>query len=484
MPNFRDYDQNQTVYRQLVPSRLLEDDHPARIVDAVVEKLNLDRVYAWYKEEGKPAYHPLMMLKVLFYSYLIGVMSSRKMEAGLQLRADYVFLSGDQVPDFRTLNAFRTRHMAELPGIFAQIVLLCSALGMVDFKHLAIDGQKIQANANFRNNVDRARAKKQLARVRKGMEKLLQQEPNEILSQETIDERRKRLERKEIRLAQTLATLASLEDEKASINMVDADAKIMRHKDRRILPSYNQQSAVDGSYGITCAVVTTQTGDVPGDLFAMVDAAEKNAGKPFESVLADSGFSDYETLRAMEEDRDETFHVPDKMQEVVDSGETVRGEYDKSKFTASEDGTTMSCPEGKAMQMAREMNFDDGHTERTFVGVGCAGCPVQSACTKAKDGKRRVSYDSREPFRQIMRERLRSSEGGESYRKRQGIVESNHGHDQKNLGWRQHHLRSLQKAALEFQLLRLAGNIGKIARYKAREFLAMAGGLPDYAVAR
>ena len=265
--------------------------------------------------------------------------------------------------------------------------------------------------------------------------------------------------------------------------MVDADANIMRHKDRRILPSYNQQSAVDGSFGITCAVATTQTGDVPGDLFPLVDIAETNAGNPFRAVLADSGFSDYETMRAMEEDRDETFHVPDKRQEVVDSGETARGEYDKSKFTTNEGGITMICPEGKPMQVAREECFDDGHVERSFIGVGCAECPVRSACTKAKDGKRRVSYDSREPFREIMRERLRSSEGGENYRKRQGIVESNHGHDQKNLGWRQHHLRSLPKATLEFLLLRLAGNIGKIARYKAHEFLAMAGGLPNYAEA-
>jgi transposase len=111
MPKFRTYDQRQSVIRQLVPAQLLEEDHPARIVDAVVERLDLEQIYASYKEEGKPAYHPKMMLKVLFYSYLIGVMSSRKMEAGLDLRADYVFLSGDQVPDFRTLNAFRTRHM-------------------------------------------------------------------------------------------------------------------------------------------------------------------------------------------------------------------------------------------------------------------------------------------------------------------------------------------------------------------------------------
>lgn len=472
MPNFKDYDQSQTVFRQLVPTELLEEEHPARIVDAVVEKLNLEKIYAWYQEEGKPAYHPKMMLKVLFYSYLIGLMSCRKMEAGLQLRADYIFLSGDQVPDFRTLNSFRTRHMTELPGLFMQIVTLCSTLGMVDFKNLAIDGQKIPANANFRNNMDRARGKKQLERIRKGMKKLLEQEPNDALPQETIDERRKRLARKEARLERTLAVLETYTDEKASVNMVDADAKIMSHKDRRILPSYNQQSAVDGKYGITCAVATTQTGDKPGDLFDLVDEAKANAGASFDTVLADSGFADYETLRAMEEDREELFHVPDKLHEVTVNGESARGEYDKSKFSVGEDGTAMTCPQGTAMKMIREVGFEDGHVERTFAGIGCAECPKRTECTKSKDETRRVSYDSRESFRDVMRKRLQSPEGRETYRKRQGIVEPNHGHDQKNLGWRQHHLRGLEKAKHEFMLLRLAGNIGKIARHKAREFLA------------
>ena len=64
MPNFRDYDQQQTVFRQLVPALLLEDDHPARIVNAVVEMLDLERVYAWYKEEGKPAYHVLWLFRL------------------------------------------------------------------------------------------------------------------------------------------------------------------------------------------------------------------------------------------------------------------------------------------------------------------------------------------------------------------------------------------------------------------------------------
>ena len=471
MANFKNYDQSQAVYRQLMPSQLLEEDHPARIVDAVVERLDLSPMYACYKAEGNPAYHPKMMAKVLFYSYLIGNMSSRKMENGLQTRADYIFLSGDQVPDFRTLNAFRTRHIAALPGLFTQIVMLCAALGMVDFQHLALDGQKIQANANFRNNLDRSRAKKRLGKIQKGMKKLLEQEPTDALTKETIEERKRILAVKEARLVKTLAVLESLDDETASVNMVDADAAMMTHKDRRIVPSYNQQSAVDGKYGVTCAVATTQAGDSPGDLFSLVDEATKNAGQEFTAILADSGFADYGTLKAMEVERTETFYVPDKRHVITENGETVKGNFDKSTFCVEDEGHMMRCPQGSVMKMVREKTFQDGHSERVFAGTACAGCPTRSLCTKAKTGIRHVSYDTREPFRQIMRERLQTVEGRETYRKRQGIVEPNHGHDQKNLGWRQHYLRGLAKAKLEFLLLRTAGNIGKIIRYKAKEFL-------------
>ena len=40
-------------------------------------------------------------------------------------------------------------HLKDLPGLFTQIVLLCKELDMLDFEHMAIDGQKIQANANY-----------------------------------------------------------------------------------------------------------------------------------------------------------------------------------------------------------------------------------------------------------------------------------------------------------------------------------------------
>ena len=65
MPNFKDYDQSQAVFRDIRPLDLLEEDHPARVIDRIVELLDLEELYSEYAEEGKPAYHPKMMVKVL-----------------------------------------------------------------------------------------------------------------------------------------------------------------------------------------------------------------------------------------------------------------------------------------------------------------------------------------------------------------------------------------------------------------------------------
>ena len=72
-----------------------------------------------------------------------------------------------------------------------------------------------------------------------------------------------------------------------------------------------------------------------------------------------------------------------------------------------------------------------------------------------------------------MREKLSSEEGREIYMKRQGLAEPLHGDDQKNKGWRQHHLRGFAKVAGEFLLIRIATNLGKIVRYRSPEILAM-----------
>jgi len=123
---FREYNRDQLRFMNLSIDGLLEEGHPARVIDRVVDRLNLSKILADYSEEGKRAYHPVMMLKILFYSYMKGIMSCRKIWDSMRFRADYIFLSAGNFPDFQTINSFRTRHIEELPDIFAQIVMMAA----------------------------------------------------------------------------------------------------------------------------------------------------------------------------------------------------------------------------------------------------------------------------------------------------------------------------------------------------------------------
>jgi len=470
MDNFRPYDQSQGAFRAIIPNELLEPEHPARIVNKVVELLDLSSIYGWYQDEGAQPYHPKMMLKVLFYSYQTGTMSSRGMWEGLKQRADYIFLSGDQIPDFRTLSNFRRRHLEQLPGVFAQIVHLCVRLGMIDFKYLAIDGQKIQADASWRRSKTKKRLEKSMAKVTEGMRKLLEKDVSEDFSEQTKQKRLGELARQEKQLLGLKQMLDLIEDEKANINMTDPEAKVMRHKDGRSLPSYNHQSAVDGAYGVSCAVKSEDRCDGELDLLELVDQARENTGEVHEKVMADSAFGGYEVLEKLEEaKRPEEFFVPDARFDASgkDEGES-KGKFDGSRFEKREDGTVI-CPAGEPMVFKGERQ-EEGHTVRSYAGGACEGCALRENCTTAK--QRTLNTDSREPLREAMREKLRTDRGREIYMKRQGIVEAVHGDDQRNKGWRQHLLRGKGKAALEFMLMRIGSNLSKIATHKPRELLA------------
>ena len=468
MPVFKEYDQGQGVFRSIRPNELLELDHPARVIDKVVEMLDLNEIYAEYPEEGHPAYHPQMMMKVLFYAYYCGLMSSRKIWEGLKGRADFIFLSGDQVPDFRTINTFRTRHMKVLAKLFSQIVMICIRLDMVDFHYLAIDGQKIKANANYKRSKNRKRTKQSYQRVKEAIERVLHKPLSEDFTEEKKAERLEKLQSQKERLLALRKELESMEDVEATVNMTDPDATVMKHKDGRSLPSYNHQSAVDGKLGVVCAIATKDEVDTPEDLLSLVDTAKENAVQGHENVLADPGFCDYETLKKVQCERAEEYFLPDRRFEVTEGGSASRGKYDSNNFLRK-DGTVV-CPEGKQLKLTAVARYEDGHTVSRYEGQECESCPKLEKCSKGK--KRTIKVDSREPFREKMREKLRTDHGRETYMKRQGIVEPLHGDDQQNKGWREHHLRGKAKAALEFTLVRIATNLGKIVRYRGVRLMA------------
>jgi hypothetical protein len=429
------------------------------------------------------------MLKVLFYGYYTGIMSCRGMWNELSLRADFMYLAAGQVPNFRTINEFRLKHMKVIPILFAQIVFLCTQLGMVEFKYLAIDGEVIQANASYKQNKHLKGLKEEFARTRESLRKLVEKEPNEDFTREVKRDQVNKVTAKLDRLEQMRARVEefveeqrsneqmvtphsarkSREKDKIHLNMTDKDARQLSHKGRKGLPSYNHQSAVDGKYGVVCAVQTTQRGDHPDDLLPLVDRVKQNTGGAHENVLADCSFSSYEVLQKLEH-REEEYYIPDQQYRSSKKTRKPRNRYALYYFRRNPDGT-YTCPDGFPMEYQGRRLYRNGLLADRYDGTHCEQCSDHDACTKMN--RRQIYIDLRFEYMAKMREKLDSDRGRLRYKKRQGISEPIHGDDQRNRGWTQHHLRGLVKASTEFILIRIATNLRKIASYRPQEILAL-----------
>jgi transposase len=132
------------------------ENHQARIINDVVDTMDLSPLLPGYEGGGAPAHHSAMMLKVA-YVYSRHIYSSQNTTQELKTDTAFMFLSALQSPDFRTICLFRAEHADVLPDLYVKVVRLCAPLGMVGLRHIAFDGTKLKANASVRHTRDRDR---------------------------------------------------------------------------------------------------------------------------------------------------------------------------------------------------------------------------------------------------------------------------------------------------------------------------------------
>ena len=103
-PKFKSYNQGQV---SLFPPSLDEKvpkNSPARIINQIVDNLDLSKVFDTYKGGGTTAYNPRMMLKVVLYGYLNNIYS--RYAFGLPRILFQVFLDSSKKP-FKNLENIR-----------------------------------------------------------------------------------------------------------------------------------------------------------------------------------------------------------------------------------------------------------------------------------------------------------------------------------------------------------------------------------------
>lgn len=180
--SFKEYNQDQLFLLPPSLHEFLSADHLAHVINEVVHELDLCELYDRYSDLGCTAYHPQMMLKVVFYGYAMGERSSRVIAHRLRSDVAYMYLAALQQPDFRTINRFRKDNIDLLKGFFVQVVRVCVEMGMVSVGTIAIDGTKLKANASYRKTKRGRELDEQIQGIDREIERILKES-------EEVDER-------------------------------------------------------------------------------------------------------------------------------------------------------------------------------------------------------------------------------------------------------------------------------------------------------
>lgn len=146
---FKTYNQQQAMLLPPDLEELVEKTHPVRIINTVIDHLNIDGISSQYKGGGTSSYHPCMLLKALVYAYICNEYSSRRIEQLLKRDVYFMWLTAMSTPDHNTINRFRSDKLkGVLKDVFTQIVQLLISSGHIGLKDINVDGTKIEANAN------------------------------------------------------------------------------------------------------------------------------------------------------------------------------------------------------------------------------------------------------------------------------------------------------------------------------------------------
>jgi transposase/IS5 family transposase len=320
MPNFYEYNPEQGYLLPPSVRDVLGKEHLCFFVHGAVEKMDLAAFEASYSEEGHPAYHPALLLKVWLYAYALGITSSRRLEQRIREDLAFRYLAGGAQPDFWALNEFRKRHGRALNDVFTQVVELARSLGMGKLGHVAIDSTRIAANAAADSVDTEQKLRGERAKIRKRIHRWQQQceseDPNEgagtVVAAEALQELQRRLGEIPLRLERL---------KKAGVQRLsrtDQDSRFLRDR-RGFTLGYTATVAVSEEHLIVAQQVSQASTD-NGLLVPMVDQVGSPGGKRPGQVSADSGFFSNENLQAME-DRGIDAYVPDyNMARVLNRG--------------------------------------------------------------------------------------------------------------------------------------------------------------------
>ena len=486
---------------------LVPKNHMVRVVDAVLDRLDISDILSTYRGGGNSAFNPKMMLKVLVFAYLSNVYSSRRIEELLKRDIYFMWLAGMKRPDFRTINYYRGKRLkVGFDTVFTQVVRLLHEEGFVSLKVQYIDGTKIESVANKYTFVWRGSVEKYDARLKAKTEALLRQieqnhaienQENPVPEELTAEEVTKRVERikekvdadnlgKEERKAlkqietdsvprmnrykEQLETMGS----RNSYSKTDPDATFMRMKEDAMLngqlkPGYNIQISTENQFITNFGIYQRPTDTLT--MISYLESFKARYGMQSEEIVADSGYGSEENYEYMFSNG-MTPYVKYNMFHVEQRRGYRNNPFRVSNLFYNPDDDFYVCPMGQKLKFIRqEKRYTASGYQQTvsvYRACRCEGCPLRGQCHKSKRDRQIEVNHTLDDYKARARELLTSEQGIKHRSNRPIEPEAVFGQIKECGRFRRLRLKGLTGAKIDFGLKALAHNLRKLAQAWAK----------------
>lgn len=486
---------------------LVPENHMVRVVDAVIDRLDISDILSTYRGGGNSAFNPKMMLKVLVFAYLSNVYSSRRIEELLKRDIYFMWLAGMKRPDFRTINYYRGKRLKEgFDAVFTQVVRLLHEEGFVSLKVQYIDGTKIESVANKYTFVWRGSVEKYDARLKAKTEALLRQieqnhaienQENPVPEELTAEEVTKRVERiKEKVDAETLSkeerkALKQIETDSVprmnryrgqletmsprnSYSKTDPDATFMRMKEDAMLngqlkPGYNVQISTENQFITNFGIYQRPTDTLT--MISYLESFKARYGMQSEEIVADSGYGSEENYEYMFSNG-MTPYVKYNMFHVEQRRGYRNNPFRVSNLFYNPDDDFYVCPMGQKLKFIRqEKRYTASGYQQTvsvYRASRCEGCPLRGQCHKSKRDRQIEVNHTLDDYKARARELLTSEQGIKHRSNRPIEPEAVFGQIKECGMFRRLRLKGLTGAKIDFGLKALAHNLRKLAQSWAK----------------
>ena len=521
-PVFKPYSMGQMMLLPRSYEEMIPEDHLVRVVNRAVERVDLESLLAHYAGGGTSSYHPQMMLKVLVYAYSQKIYTSRKIAAALRENIYFMWISGGNTPDFRTINGFRGERMKEVIGeVFSEVVEYRVDEGYVKLENVFVDGTKIEADANKHKVVWAKRKERYQKRVKEQIQELLEQiekaneeeqaeygerdleemggngtpdidgerlkkkinELNQRLREKAHPPEQEKQTRQALKKLETdcLPRLEKYEEQtrilagRNSYSKTDRDATCMLMKEDRGAkrpwpkPAYNIQLGTDGQF-IVSTSVHPRGSDTPC-LIPHLEGMRRGLQRLPKNIVADAAYGSEENYAYLEKHslgnylKYNTFYQDTHHYRNPDILRQHQFRSDHFEYDSQNDQFLCPAKRRLAYLSTSQYQTDNGYrsTRRQSACENCQDCALKSQCTKAKGNRQsQVSFQLRE-YRKQARDHLTSETGLQLRARRSVEVETSIGDIKHNMGFRRFHLRGQDKVHTEWTLVCIAHNMRKLA---------------------